>query len=77
MLIISLPILVCRDPKGLKSAVFVSFSLTGLCYILTFVSKILASDLTIAGRVIPELWAWMPIFIFVPIAVIELDAMKT
>ena len=77
MLIISLPLLVCRDPKGLKSAVFVSFSLTGLCYILTFVSKILASDLTIAGRVIPELWAWMPIFIFVPIAVIELDAMKT
>jgi lipopolysaccharide export system permease protein len=77
MLMISLPILVCRDPKGLKSAVFISFALTGLCYILTFVSKILASEITLAGRVIPELWAWLPIFIFLPIAFIELDSMKT
>jgi lipopolysaccharide export system permease protein len=77
MLMISLPILVCRDPKGLKSAVFISFGLTGMCYIMTFVSKIFASEITIAGRVVPELWAWMPIFIFLPIAFIELDSMKT
>jgi lipopolysaccharide export system permease protein len=77
MLMISLPLLVCRDPKGLKSAVFVSFGLTSLCYVLTFVSKIFASDISIAGRVMPELWAWLPIFIFVPIAIIELDSMKT
>lgn len=77
MLMISLPILVCRDPKGLKSAVFVSFGLTSFCYVLTFVSKILASDIAIAGKVMPELWAWLPIFIFVPIAFIELDSMKT
>ncbi|MDD5010900.1 MAG: LptF/LptG family permease [Phycisphaerae bacterium] len=77
MLMISLPILVCRDPKGLKSAVFISFALTGACYILTFTSKILAAEITIAGRVMPELWAWLPIFIFLPIAFIELDAMKT
>jgi lipopolysaccharide export system permease protein len=77
MLMISLPILVCRDPKGLKSAVFVSFGLTGICYIMAFVSKILASEITVAGRVVPELWAWLPIFIFLPIAFIELDSMKT
>jgi lipopolysaccharide export system permease protein len=77
MLMISLPLLVCRDPKALKSAVFVSFALTSLCYVLTFASKIFASDITIAGRVMPELWAWLPIFIFVPIAFIELDSMKT
>ncbi|MEN6386920.1 MAG: LptF/LptG family permease [Phycisphaerales bacterium] len=77
MLMISLPLLVCRDPKGLKSAVFVSFGLTSLCYVLTFVSKVFASDIAIAGRVMPELWAWLPIFIFVPIAIIELDSMKT
>jgi len=77
MLMISLPLLVCRDPKGLKSAVFVSFGLTSLCYVLTFVSKIFASDITIAGRIMPELWAWLPIFIFAPIAFIELDSMKT
>lgn len=77
MLMISLPVLVCRDPKSLKSAVFISFALTGLCYIMTFVSKILASEVIIAGRAMPELWAWLPIFIFLPIAFIELDVMKT
>jgi lipopolysaccharide export system permease protein len=77
MLMISLPLLVCRDPKGLKSAVFVSFGLTSLCYVLTFICKVFASDIAIAGRVMPELWAWLPIFIFVPIAFIELDSMKT
>jgi lipopolysaccharide export LptBFGC system permease protein LptF len=77
MLMISLPILVCRDPKSLKSAVFISFGLTGACYVLTFVSKIFAPEIMIAGRVMPELWAWMPIFIFVPIAVNELDSLKT
>jgi lipopolysaccharide export LptBFGC system permease protein LptF len=77
MLMISLPILVCRDPKTLKSAVFISFVLTGLCYIMAFVSKIFASEVIIAGRAVPELWAWLPIFIFLPIAFIELDSMKT
>jgi hypothetical protein len=74
---ISLPILVCRDPKSLKSAVFISFALTGTCYVLTFVSKIFAPEIMIAGKVMPELWAWLPIFIFVPIAVNELDSLKT
>jgi len=77
MLMISLPVLVCRDPKTLKSAVFISFVLTGLCYIIAFVSKILASEVIIAGRSLPELWAWLPIFVFLPIAFIELDSMKT
>ena len=77
MLMISLPVLVCRDPKTLKSAVFISFMLTGICYIMTFMSKIFASEVIIAGRAVPELWAWLPIFIFLPIAFIELDSMKT
>ena len=77
MLMISLPVLVCRDPKTLKSAVFVSFALTGLCYIMVFLCKIFASEIVIGGRALPELWAWLPIFIFLPIAFIELDAMKT
>ncbi|MBN1787677.1 MAG: LptF/LptG family permease [Sedimentisphaerales bacterium] len=77
MLIISLPVLVCRDPKSLKSAVFISFALTGLCYIMTFICKVFASEVIIAGRALPELWAWLPIFVFLPIAFIELDSMKT
>jgi len=77
MLMISLPVLVCRDPKSLKSAVFISFALTGLCYIIAFISKIFASEVIIGGGAMPALWAWLPIFIFLPIAVIELDSMKT
>ena len=76
MLMISLPILVCRDPKSVKSAVMISFALTGACFIMTFVCKILATEV-IFDKVMPELWAWLPVFIFLPIAFIELDSMKT
>jgi lipopolysaccharide export system permease protein len=76
MLMISLPLLVCRDPKSVKSAVMISFALTGACFIMTFVCKILATEL-IFDKVMPELWAWLPVFIFLPIAFVELDSMKT
>ncbi|UCC97098.1 MAG: LptF/LptG family permease [Phycisphaerales bacterium] len=76
MLMVSLPLLVCRDPKSMKSAVLISFSLTGACFIATFVCKILATEV-VFDKVMPELWAWLPVFIFLPIAFIELDSMKT
>jgi lipopolysaccharide export system permease protein len=76
MLMVSLPILVCRDPKSVKSAVVVSFAVTGACFVTTFVCKIFATEV-VFDRVIPELWAWLPVFIFLPIAFIELDSMKT
>jgi lipopolysaccharide export system permease protein len=76
MLLISLPILVCRDPKTMKSAVMVSFGLTGACFVTTFACKILATEI-VFDKVMPELWAWLPVFIFLPIAIIELDSMKT
>jgi lipopolysaccharide export system permease protein len=76
MLMISLPLLVCRDPKSVKSAVMISFALTGACFIMTFVCKIFATEV-VFDKVMPELWAWLPVFIFLPIAFIELDSMKT
>jgi lipopolysaccharide export system permease protein len=76
MLMISLPILVCRDPKSMKSAVMISFGVTGACFVTTFVCKILATEL-VFDKVMPELWAWIPVFVFLPIALIELDSMKT
>ncbi len=77
MLLVSLPILVCRDPKSMKSAVMISFATTGACLIFNFVCKMLATEEVIFSRVMPELWAWLPIFIFLPIAFLELDSMKT
>ena len=76
MLMISLPLLVCRDPKSVKSAVMISFALTGVCFITSFACKILATEV-IFDKVMPEFWAWLPVFIFLPIAFIELDSMKT
>ena len=76
MLMLSLPILVCRDPKSMKSAVMVSFAAPGACFVTSFICKILATEI-VFDRVMPELWAWLPIFIFLPIAFIEFDSMKT
>ncbi len=76
MLMISLPILVCRDPKSMKSAVMISFAMTGACFVATFVCKILATEV-VFDRVMPALWAWLPVFVFLPISFIELDSMKT
>jgi lipopolysaccharide export LptBFGC system permease protein LptF len=74
MLMVCLPVLVCRDPKSMKSAVVISFAITTACLITTFVCKMLSTE-AIFGRV--EFWAWLPVFIFLPIAFIELDGMKT
>jgi lipopolysaccharide export system permease protein len=76
MLMISLPILLCRDPKSMKSAILISFILTAACFITTFVCKLFATEF-VFERVMPELWAWLPVFIFLPIAFVELDSMKT
>jgi lipopolysaccharide export system permease protein len=77
MLMVSLPVLICRDPKSMKSAIFISFTLTAACFAATFVCKLLSTEVLFTGRVMPELWAWLPVFIFLPIAFIELDAMRT
>jgi len=77
MLMISLPILVCRDPKSMKSAVMISFTVTSICFIVIFICKMLATEQVVFNKVIPEFWAWLPVFIFLPIAFIELDSMKT
>jgi len=76
MLMVCLPILVCRDPKSMKSAVIISFGVTTACFITTFVCKMLATEVFF-DHVMPELWAWLPVVIFLPIAFIELDSMKT
>jgi lipopolysaccharide export LptBFGC system permease protein LptF len=76
MLMVCLPILVCRDPKSMKSAIVISFGVTMACFIATFVCKMLATEVFF-DHIMPELWAWLPVVIFLPIAFIELDSMKT
>jgi lipopolysaccharide export system permease protein len=76
MLLVALPILICRDPKAMKSAIMISFAATAGCFIVTFFCKMTATEVFFS-QVRPELWAWLPVFIFLPIAVMELDSMKT
>jgi lipopolysaccharide export system permease protein len=77
MLMVCLPILVCRDPKAMKSAVTISFCFVGGCFIVTFICKMLAPETNISNFYQIGFYAWLPIFIFFPIALIELDSMKT
>jgi lipopolysaccharide export system permease protein len=77
MLLVSLPLLVCRDPKSMKSAVLLSFTITSACFIITFACKMLATEQVVFDRVMPEFWAWLPVFIFAPVALIVLDSTKT
>jgi lipopolysaccharide export system permease protein len=76
MLMVALPILVCRDPKGMKTAILISFAVTSACFVVTFACKMVATEV-IFNQVRPELWPWVPVFIFLPIAFIELDSMRT
>lgn len=76
MLLVALPVLVCRDPKVMKSAIMKSFGITASCFIVTFICEMLATEV-VFSRIRPELWAWAPVFIFLPIAIIEIDSMKT
>lgn len=76
MLLISLPVLICRDPRSMKSAIAISFGITGACFIVTFICKMMATEVVIEN-IVPAFWAWLPVILFVPIAVVELDSMKT
>ncbi len=76
ILMVGLPILICRDPKGMKSAIILSFGLTTACFLTAFVCKMFATE-NVFNIIMPQLWAWLPIFIFFPVAFLEVDSMKT
>ncbi len=75
MLMVCLPILVCRNPKSLKSAVMMSFCMVGACFITSFICKMFAPEANSFYQI--GFWAWLPVFIFLPMAFVELDLMKT
>lgn len=76
LLMVALPVLVCRDPRDMKSAILTSFLITISCILVTFLCKLFATE-PIAGRVYPEIWVWAPVALFLPIAFLQIDSMKT
>jgi len=75
MLMVCLPILVCRDPKSMKSAVMISFFMVAVCFVTTFICKMFAPEANSFYQI--GFWAWLPVFIFLPAAFIEFDLMRT
>ena len=76
MLLLGLPLLVSRERRSTKTAMFLSLAGAGGCFVATFACKL------IVGSSVPvlssPLWAaWAPIIIFVPVSVIALDELKT
>lgn len=76
MLMVALPVLICRDPRDMKSAILISFVITLSCFITTFLCKLMATE-PFFGYLRPEIWVWAPVVIFLPIAFIQIDSMKT
>lgn len=76
MVMVALPVLVCRDPKAMKTAIIICFLTTISCFIVGFACKLFAAEVFF-GQYRPVLWTWIPIFIFFPVALIEIDGMKT
>jgi lipopolysaccharide export system permease protein len=76
MLMVALPVLVCRDPRDMKTAILVSFLTTGACFVVSFLCSLYATEVFF-GQVRPAFFSWLPIFIFFPIALVQIDAMRT
>ena len=72
MLLLGLPMLVSRERRNTKTAIFLAILGAGGCFVTTFTCKLLGG-----GLINPLLAAWIPIIVFLPLSVIALDTLKT
>ncbi len=71
MLLLGLPMLVSRERREMKSAIFMTVMLVGGCFVATFACKLLA------GTINPFIAAFLPVIVFFPVSVVVLDSLKT
>jgi len=73
MLLMGLPMLVSRERRSTKTAMFLAMLGCGSCFVATFACKLLA------GGVLQEpLWAaGLPVIVFLPLSIVALDGLKT
>jgi lipopolysaccharide export system permease protein len=79
LLLLAIPCVLSREPGKLKAAATKCLILTGLAMGSIFLAQQIAAnppDLRMAAQW-PALMAWVPIFIFAPLAVFLLDRVKT
>jgi len=72
MLLLGLPLLVTRERRSTKTAIFLVILGSGGCFVATFACKLLAGE-----ALSPLLAAWLPIIVFMPLSVLALDSIKT
>ena len=72
MLLLGLPLLVSRERRSTKTAIFLALLGSGGCFVTTFMCKLLAG-----GAIDPLIAAWLPIVVFLPLSVLAFDGLKT
>ncbi len=80
LLLLAIPCVLTREPGQLRSAAFRAVVLCGLCMGMIFLAQQLAGSVTTSDRMAlywPAIMAWLPVFIFAPVAVSLLDRVKS
>lgn len=80
LLLLAIPCVLTREPGKLKMAVTQCLLLTGLCMTGIFMSHQLAGNNSLGpdwANSWPAMMAWMPVFIFLPLAIYLLDVLHT
>jgi len=78
MLLLGLPMLVSREKRSTKTAIFFAFMGAGGCFVVTFVCKLLAGGgIYMGGDFKQLLLAWLPVIVFLPLSVLALEGIKT
>jgi len=78
MLLLGLPMLVSREKRSTKTAMFFAFAGAGGCFIATFACKLLAGSGIYVGADLKQLFLIsLPVIVFLPLSVLALDGIKT
>lgn len=78
MLLLGLPLMISREKKNTKSAIFMVLLGAGGCFVATFACKLLAGGNLYADQEFKRLLlAWLPVIVFMPLSVLSLDSIKT
>jgi lipopolysaccharide export LptBFGC system permease protein LptF len=80
LLLLAIPCILTREPNKLKHAAGLTLAMTGLCMGSVFLFQQMASNNLLGDAWAdnwPALMAWMPIFIWGPVAILLLERTKT
>lgn len=82
MLLLGLPLLVSRERRSTKTSILLTMLGAGGCFIATFACKLMIGEDIFGGffgspYFSYALLAWVPIIVFMPLAVLALDSIKT